>query len=660
VEATRFLCAAPLIIFPILLFAAHRQRVQTGASISRWMTVSARLALLASLPAGASILLAAFGRAPPIEVSVGATLLAAATCATMLRQLRLRGRGDVPQLVEEGPIVDRVRDVAMRMGVTPPPVRTFGTFGALQAYAAVGSAMRPTLFLSDGILQRLTPEEADAVIGHELAHVLNGSIWLMPAIWTSSAALSVLLAGLAAPGWDAGGGEAVFTLFFSLLLPLFAAINRSNERWCDMRGAQAVGFANAVRGLDKAHTAFPLPNDGWLAFAVHAVSTHPPRAARLQALRRRAPESERALLDAGEPSRARIQDAAATAAGALWISCIGLGLFALHLGLSHAQVLLALPGAVQIALAMLVQMRRLRRARRLLPLRAPGRSLVWGGVLLLLASPLGFLALPVLARTFSTDRHLWMICAIAALSVLPLAGLAAALIGLAVSMGFKQRFQDVLGALGRNDFAGARALARGKHGSEKHPSLRHLAAYAALLGGDRERGIAELRELCRDPVRVPASLLLLAAVLRHQEPETSLELSRRGLLKLKGDAVARVMLASSLRARGRLDEAEHEASLAEREPGQIGSTALSIRARILLARGDTSRAERLVEDALRLSAGEPAALIARAHVWAATRPPDEAVRAADDAFAAARSNPFALLDEEVAELRELKARRKAV
>ena len=161
-------------------------------------------------------------------------------------------------------------------------------------------------------------------------------------------------------------------------------------------------------------------------------------------------------------------------------------------------------------------------------------------------------------------------------------------------------------------------------------------------------------------MRVPAALLLLAGVLRRQEPEVSLELSQRALRKLKGDTAARVAVASSLRGLGRLDEADREASLAEREPGQIGSTALAIRARILLAKGDAVRAERLVEDALRMSAGEPVALIARAHVWAATRPPDEAARAVEDASAAARNNPFALLYEEVAELRELTARRKAV
>src|SRR5262249_33482013 len=202
-----------------------------------------------------SLVLEALGRAPPIEVTAVATLVATLTCSAMIRPLRLRGRRDLPQLVEEGPIVDRVRGIAARLGVAAPPVRTFGTLGALQAYAAVASPLRPTLLLSDGILQRLTPEEVDVVIGHELGHVLNGSLWLMPAIWSAASTLSLLLVGFAAPGWTRGAGEAVFALFISLLLPLFAAVNRSNERRCDLRGPPPVAFAHAGAGLDKWHTA---------------------------------------------------------------------------------------------------------------------------------------------------------------------------------------------------------------------------------------------------------------------------------------------------------------------------------------------------------------------------------------------------------------------
>src|ERR1700716_2433239 len=65
--------------------------------------------------------------------------------------------------------------------------------------------------------------------------------------------------------------------------------------------------------------------------------------------------------------------------------------------------------------------------------------------------------------------------------------------------------------------------------------------------------------------------------------------------------------------------------------GRIGSIARAIPARILLANGDLARAERMADEALSVSAAEPFALIARAHVWAATRPPEEAARAAEGA-----------------------------
>jgi len=68
----------------------------------------------------------------------------------------------------------------------------------------------------------------------------------------------------------------------------------------------------------------------------------------------------------------------------------------------------------------------------------------------------------------------------------------------------------------------------------------------------------------------------------------------------------------------------------------------------------------MADEALSVSAAEPFALIARAHVRTATRPPEEVARAAEEACQAARNNPFELLDEEVAELEALTARRRAV
>jgi hypothetical protein len=231
--------------------------------------------------------------------------------------------------------------------------------------------------------------------------------------------------------------------------------------------------------------------------------------------------------------------------------------------------------------------------------------------------------------------------------------MAAALAGFVGAGGFRRRF--------RTSSAPSRATSPARVGvrqpGEGKASLPPSGAYAALLAGDHKNGIAELRELCQ--IRCVPLALLLAAVLRRREPEIALSFAPRAEAERKGDGVRE----SRWRARcgssgGR--RADREASLAEREPGQIRSIALAIRARIALERGDLARAERLAEDALCVSAGEPFALIARAHVWAATRPPEQAARAVEDASAAARNNPFALLDEEVAELEELTARRTAV
>ena len=195
--------------------------------------------------------------------------------------------------------MDRVRSVATRMGVAPPPVRIFGTFGALQAFAAIGSPLRPTLLLSDGILQRLAPEEVDAVIGHELGH---GSM-----ARSGSCRRSDQLGGAqrAAP-WArcarVAQGRASRRLVHLAAAAAFAPSTGPTSRATCAAPARRV---RDRRALDKAHTAFALP--ARLA-ARGARGLHPP-AARGSRRCAGAPEPERAARRREPPRRA--SDAAA-------------------------------------------------------------------------------------------------------------------------------------------------------------------------------------------------------------------------------------------------------------------------------------------------------------------------------------------------------------
>ena len=51
---------------------------------------------------------------------------------------------------------------------------------ATQAFA--GGLPAPSLAVTDGILHRLSASERDAIIGHELAHVANRSLWVLVSV----------------------------------------------------------------------------------------------------------------------------------------------------------------------------------------------------------------------------------------------------------------------------------------------------------------------------------------------------------------------------------------------------------------------------------------------------------------------------------------------
>ena len=86
-------------------------------------------------------------------------------------------------------------------------------------------ALSPTVVISRGAWARLNPNERQAVIEHELAHIANGDLWRR--------ALLAIAACFAAPGRAA----------FALRL-----WDRSAERICDRQAADAVGRPTVVAG----------------------------------------------------------------------------------------------------------------------------------------------------------------------------------------------------------------------------------------------------------------------------------------------------------------------------------------------------------------------------------------------------------------------------
>ena len=104
------------------------------------------------------------------------------------------------------------------------------------------------MLLYDGILYRLTEEERDAIIAHELAHLANHSLWYWLLAGASACSLSACVAA-----------SAFYPTIVALALGLALDNRRSlADSWsrqleleCDRRAARAVGHRQIASALEK-------------------------------------------------------------------------------------------------------------------------------------------------------------------------------------------------------------------------------------------------------------------------------------------------------------------------------------------------------------------------------------------------------------------------
>ncbi len=228
----------------------------------------------------------------------------------VLRLYRARPATDQshPQLLQ------LVRHVTQKGSLPMPKVYIIPT-QAPNAFATGRNKNHAAVAVTEGIMQILSRDELEGVIGHELAHVKNRDILIGSIVATIAGAIGVLAAiarwgaifgGVGRSGDDDGGG--VFGLLvMAIVAPLAAlviqtAISRTREYKADKIGAEMTGQPLALASaLDKIHRA-PVrlkldkrPATAHLFIAkplsgkglANLFSTHPPveeRVRRLQAL----------------------------------------------------------------------------------------------------------------------------------------------------------------------------------------------------------------------------------------------------------------------------------------------------------------------------------------------------------------------------------------
>jgi heat shock protein HtpX len=213
---------------------------------------------------------------------------------------------DQPQNADEAWIVETVRRYADRAGIGMPEVGVFE--GAPNAFATGAFKNSALVAVSTGLLQGMTREEVEAVIGHEVAHIANGDMVTMTLIQGVMNTFVVFLSRLIGYAVDSflrrndnsssgpGIGYWVTTIVLDIVLGFAAALvvawfSRQREYRADAGAAQLMGrkqpMVNALARLGGM-TPGELPKTvaamGITGGIGQWFSTHPPIEKRIAAL----------------------------------------------------------------------------------------------------------------------------------------------------------------------------------------------------------------------------------------------------------------------------------------------------------------------------------------------------------------------------------------
>jgi heat shock protein HtpX len=216
---------------------------------------------------------------------------------------------DAPSSSTELWLVDTVKRLSDRAGITMPEVAVYD--GEPNAFATGAFKNSALVAVSTGLLESMTKEEVEAVLGHEIAHVANGDMVTLTLIQGVVNTFVVFLARVVgffvdrmlSRGDDRGPGigymvtvfvcEILFGIVASMIVAWFS---RYREFRADAGSAQLLGspqpMVRALARLGGLGTPDSMPqqyksfgiNGGGSGFSA-LFSSHPPIEERIAALR---------------------------------------------------------------------------------------------------------------------------------------------------------------------------------------------------------------------------------------------------------------------------------------------------------------------------------------------------------------------------------------
>lgn len=234
----------------------------------------------------------------------------------MSKWMALRAVGgeviEQPRNETERWLVDTVARQARELGLAQPQVAIWHA-PDMNAFATGARRNASLVAVSTGLLQNMSRDEAEAVIGHEMSHIANGDMVTMTLLQgvvnTFVIFLSRLLAQIAAgftgqrdDEQSSGGNPLVYFLVSSVLELVFGLLaslitlwfSRHREFYADAGSARLVGRDKMIAALQRLQSSVEPQEEGrMLAFCINGKSkslsqllmTHPPLDARIEALR---------------------------------------------------------------------------------------------------------------------------------------------------------------------------------------------------------------------------------------------------------------------------------------------------------------------------------------------------------------------------------------
>ncbi|NUF27107.1 heat shock protein HtpX [Gilliamella bombicola] len=216
-----------------------------------------------------------------------------------------------PSNNQEQWLFDVVRRLSADLNIKMPDIAIYDAQD-VNAFATGATKNRSLVAVSSGLLNAMTQDEAEAVIGHEMSHIANGDMVTMTLLQgvlnTFVIFISRILASVVAQALDdrnRGLSQLayflivmVFETVFGILASLIAMwFSRYREFHADAGSAKLVGSTKMIAALEKLKTSYePNEDASILAFCINGAKkakfselfmSHPPLEKRIEALRNR-------------------------------------------------------------------------------------------------------------------------------------------------------------------------------------------------------------------------------------------------------------------------------------------------------------------------------------------------------------------------------------